>query len=124
MDYKNSDTSKEIGYLLDDHRVMELIENIRNSQKFSSPFSITRGVIFLTSACNMSCYYCNSINHIMPPWKDENIFKLIENLAQNKAKHIQWTGGEASLNPHLPDFVRLSTITRMGFNWLQVSFFV
>jgi molybdenum cofactor biosynthesis enzyme MoaA len=114
MDEKKVDTTKEIGYLLDDQRVMELVEGIGNLNKFSSPFSITRGVIFLTSACNMSCYYCNSTRHPMPPWKNDKVIELIKNLANNGARHIQWTGGEASLHPQLPDFVKLSSAQGMS----------
>jgi MoaA/NifB/PqqE/SkfB family radical SAM enzyme len=114
MNEKKLDSSKEIGYLLDDQRVMELVENIRNSRKFSSSFSVTRGVIFLTSACNMSCYYCNSTRHPMPPWKNEQVIETINELAKNGARHIQWTGGEASLHPHMPEFVRLSSAHGMN----------
>ena len=114
MNIDKQDSSKEIGYLLDDQRVTELAENIRNFGKFSSPFSITRGVIFLTSACNMRCYYCNSVRHPMPPWKNERVFELISDLAANGAKHIQWTGGEASLHPRLPEFVKTSN--SLGMN--------
>lgn len=95
--------NKNIGYLLDESRAVQLKEKV-NSSSWQN-LHVSRAEIFLTAACNMNCRYCNSIHYKMPEWKENEIYDLLNRLASRNTKHIQWTGGEVTVHPLLKKFV-------------------
>ena len=62
---------------------------------------VTRAEIFLTGACNLRCRYCKSRLRAPAPWPEGALQALIAELAGRGTRHVQWTGGEASLDPAL-----------------------
>lgn len=95
------------GYLLDDERARALARRLVEGPLDTR--GLSRAVIFLTNRCNMSCGYCLSIRHPMRPWRDQDVLDHVTELAAGGTRHIQWTGGEASLHPRILDFVRHAT---------------
>lgn len=104
--FQTSEDKKYYGYLLDDCRAEKLARRLCNCT--GHPLQVTRAEIFLTAACNMKCRYCNSTQHEMPPWRDKDIFNLLDRLAERGTAHIQWTGGEATVHPGLLSFISYS----------------
>ena len=101
-----------IGYLLDDSRAVALANKVR--ERGAEDLGVTRAVIFLTNACNMSCRYCRSKAHAVPPWHEERLRQFLKALAAGGTKHIQWTGGEVTLQPGFTELVACSTALGMG----------
>ncbi|MBN1154986.1 radical SAM protein [candidate division KSB1 bacterium] len=95
---------KNIGYLLDDSRAQNLSQKYQHLNHLDFPLSVTRAVLFVTNCCNFHCKYCNSISHPMMHWETGKILTLLDSLAASGTRHVQWTGGEASIRE---DIVRL-----------------
>ncbi len=92
-----------VGYLTADTRAQRLCARVRSGDRRS--WGASRLVIFLTQRCNMRCGYCLSIGHEMPPWRTGDVRAVLEAEARAGARHVQWTGGEASLHPHIVELV-------------------
>ena len=105
-------TDGQIGYLLNESRAIKLATRVATAKTVS--FKITRAEIFLTSACNMSCRYCLSKKHSMPEWDEKNLHALMEMLAKQGTRHLQWTGGEVTVHPRLKEFI--SRATELGMD--------
>lgn len=101
----------QIGYLFDESRATRLATNVASSETIQ--LNVTRGEIFLTSACNMSCRYCLSRKHSMPEWDRENLRALIKTLAKRGTRHLQWTGGEVTVHPDLETYISWSKAVGM-----------
>lgn len=99
---------EKVGYLLDDGRAKNLAMKIHDHHELKFPLSVTRAVLFVTNKCNLNCHYCNSICHSMRKWKNPHIKHLLDSLAYSGTKHVQWTGGEASLRDDIVDLVQHS----------------
>ena len=104
---------RAVGYLLDDRRAQDLAARIPREGDLPD-LGVSRAVIFLTQRCNMACRYCLSIRHEMPPWREDELFALLEQLSAAGTRHVQWTGGEATLDPRLADFVGRSATLGMS----------
>ena len=63
-------------------------------------------LIPITHACNLNCFFCcapdRSTTHDHSPEKVE------ETLRNFKGEHILFTGGEPTLSPHLPRYIKLA----------------
>ncbi|MEO5334478.1 MAG: radical SAM protein [Magnetococcus sp. YQC-5] len=88
-----------LGYLLGDDRCRSLAKRIAQNKK--PGLAATRVEIFLTSSCNFHCGYCRSIHHTPPSWDSPNLMAKLNHWASAGTCHLQWTGGEPTLHPHL-----------------------
>ncbi len=82
---------------------------------------LDRVTLFVTHRCNLRCRYCNGphLNPTLDPAQRRRMLSgdltlpqyraLIADWAGHGLAHIHFTGGEPTLNPHLPAFVRLAT---------------
>ncbi|MCX6744644.1 MAG: radical SAM protein [Candidatus Parcubacteria bacterium] len=82
-----------------------------------------RLTVFVTHRCNLRCHYCNGPHMDLksgPVEKKRGLLRtklhykafksLLEKLkSQVKVKHIHFTGGEATLNPQLPQLVKMAS---------------
>jgi len=86
----------------------------------SSSVDLDRVTLFVTHRCNLFCEYCNGphINKSMDPDERKEMLSadmtleqytaLLEDWSKHNLRHIHFTGGEATLNPYLLDFVKLA----------------
>lgn len=74
---------------------------------------VTRAELYVGSACNLACRYCNSRQRSEPPWQSGALEGLLDQLAATGTRHIQWTGGEATVYPTLPALVARATALGM-----------
>jgi len=105
---------ENIGYLLDDDRAKNLLSKLIHPDKSEFPLAVTRAVLFVTNRCNFKCRYCKSLSHQMRHWATEEIIQLLDALALSGTKHVQWTGGEASLRDDIVELVRYSARHHMN----------
>ena len=75
---------------------------------------VTRAEIHLTSDCNLACRYCTSRHNRLAPWDRGTLLALLQTLARTGARHLQWTGGEATCHPGLLGFVRHASALGMA----------
>lgn len=99
-----------VGYLLNEKRTRDLATRL----SAAPGLGVTRAVVFLTQRCNMACRYCLSIGHEMPGWGHTTLLDLLAELGKSGTRHVQWTGGEASLHPHLAEYVIRCTESGMS----------
>ena len=114
------------GYMLGEPRVAQLTVRARTflpaladpsdgTLIHASPdlLGVSRAEIYLTSRCNLACRYCNSRHRSEPPWPSGRLEALVDTLAATGTRHIQWTGGEATVDPALPRLVARATALGM-----------
>ncbi len=101
------------GYLLGQGRIEQLAARARAFRTSPRLLGVTRAEIYVGSACNLACTYCNSRHRREPPWAPGALEDLIDNLAATGTRHLQWTGGEATLHPSLPALVARATALGM-----------
>ena len=71
----------------------------------SAPIYMTLGI---TSGCNYQCKHCGN-NSVIPKETDlssEEIYKLLDEMIDFKLLKINFTGGEPTTNPKLPQYIR------------------
>ena len=113
------------GYLLGDHRAanmavramawLPVLDGQRGSGELgAAALGVTRAEIYVGSACNLACRYCNSRHRREPPWEPGALEGLLDGLAATGTRHIQWTGGEATVLPGLPILVARATAGGMA----------
>lgn len=85
----------------------------------NQPLTLTEENRFLRvkimSACNLSCHFCHnegshSLFRAMQPMQ---FHKVLDFAQRNGFSEIHFTGGEPTLNKHLPEFVRRAKALRM-----------
>lgn len=82
----------------------EIMEE-KNSRYTSAPIYMTLGI---TSGCNYRCKHCgnNSTAPKESDLKDEEIYKLLDEMIELNLLKINFTGGEPTTNPHLIEYIR------------------
>lgn len=87
--------------------------------------SLDRATVFVTHRCNFRCRYCNGphLNQTTPAAVRRDLLsrelglplftRCLEQWRQRGLKHIHFTGGEPTLNPHLAEFIALTTAAGM-----------
>lgn len=77
----------------------------KNSRYTSAPIYMTLGI---TSGCNYRCKHCgnNSTAPKESDLKDEEIYKLLDEMIELNLLKINFTGGEPTTNPHLIEYIR------------------
>ena len=83
----------------------EEIMKEKNSRYTSAPIYMTLGI---TSGCNYRCKHCgnNSTAPKESDLKDEEIYKLLDEMIELNLLKINFTGGEPTTNPHLIEYIR------------------
>jgi MoaA/NifB/PqqE/SkfB family radical SAM enzyme len=83
--------------------------------------TLDRVTLFVTHKCNLHCKYCNGphLDDFLEPDKRKEMLssdmsleqyqRLLEEWTRYGLKHIHFTGGEATLNKYLSEFVKLAT---------------
>ncbi|MBA7675095.1 GTP 3',8-cyclase [subsurface metagenome] len=83
-------------------------------------FALDRITLFVTHRCNLFCRYCNGphMNKAIDPALRREMLKaditlglykkLLKDWSEYRVKYIHFTGGEATLNKNLPEFIRLA----------------
>ncbi len=82
----------------------EIMEE-KNSRYTSAPIYMTLGI---TSGCNYRCKHCGN-NSIIPKetdLKNEEVYKLLDEMIELNLLKINFTGGEPTTNPHLIEYIR------------------
>lgn len=81
---------------------------------------LDRATVFVTHRCNLRCIYCNGphlntavLKNIRKKMLSADMplalfKKLLNEWKRHKLKYLHFTGGEATLHPLLPEFIRLS----------------
>ncbi len=122
-DQATEDRPQGRGYLLGASRVDRMVaqalafrspaDQIAAPAAASALLGVTRAEVYVGSACNLACRYCNSRHRREPPWQAGALEGLLDDLAATGTRHIQWTGGEATVNPALPGLVAQATALGM-----------
>jgi MoaA/NifB/PqqE/SkfB family radical SAM enzyme len=89
-------------------------EGCEGPEPSEAMLGVTRAEIYVGSACNLACRYCNSRHRREPPWEPGALEGLLDDLAATGTRHIQWTGGEATVHPDLPALVARATAGGMA----------
>src|SRR4051794_39141843 len=80
-------------------------------------------VIPITSACNLDCPICYTVNKNEDAYRTtkEDLKKILEHLVEDhdELDIINFTGGEPTLHPELPEFLRMCR--EAGINRLTIS---
>ncbi|MBW2995524.1 radical SAM protein, partial [Candidatus Woesearchaeota archaeon] len=81
---------------------------------------LDRVTLFVTHKCNLKCKYCNGPHLDMQMDRDkkqemlnsdfglEQYVRCIDEWSKYNLQHLHFTGGEATLNKFLPDFVKIA----------------
>jgi len=82
---------------------------------------LDRVTLFVTHKCNLFCTYCNGphVNKSMPEELRKSMLQadmtldlyneLMNDWKQHGLKYIHFTGGEATIHPEFPEYVRVAT---------------
>ncbi len=108
------------GYLLGEPRVARMATSalawapvldgqVEHDEADPGLLGVTRAEIYVGSACNLACRYCNSRHRREPAWEPGALEGLLDDLATTGTRHIQWTGGEATVHPDLARWVARAT---------------
>lgn len=92
-------------------------ERVENS---SSTSQMMRTELIITDACNFSCTYCRGVKRELQgsmSWED--IFKYLHIWAKDNLKNIRFSGGEPTMNKHLPEAISLAK--EVGIERIAVS---
>lgn len=103
-------------------RSERLIRHYRAKKNWDlSDLQLDRATVFITHRCNLLCRYCNG-PHLNPKftaaerraWLGKEFSRatfarVLEQFQAFGLKHIHFTGGEATLNPYLADFIQSAT---------------
>jgi molybdenum cofactor biosynthesis enzyme MoaA len=85
------------------------------------PPVLDRATVFVTHRCNLRCRYCNGphLCKTLPAELRKEMLaadlplrtyeRLLDDWAARGLRHVHFTGGEATLHPCLPEFVRRAT---------------
>lgn len=96
------------------NRVAPAMLNQRFFNRIPTP---SVAVLELTNRCNHECVHCVRESPLHDAHSaelaDDEWFGILEDLAEIKTFAISFTGGEATLHPRLPDFVRRARALRM-----------
>lgn len=90
--------------------------NLKRAEDIANRFSenegrVTRAEIILTNKCQLNCVYCQKRLDINEEEERVNHEVLYENLNEwldNGCRFVHFTGGEATLCEHLPDYVEIA----------------
>ena len=105
--------------LIFDEVLEERAERV-SRQYFEEPefIDLDRVTLFVTHKCNLKCKYCNG-PHLSKDPEARKLLKrditleqyrnMIDDWALNGLKNIHFTGGEATMNLHLHEFIELAT---------------
>jgi len=104
-DRNTTPSLESIGYLQDEERAQRLAAKVAAGAD-GDLLGVSRAVVFLTARCPLDCVYCRSRAHPAPDWPTSELHSLLHTLAEAGATHVQWTGGEATVDPRLPELLR------------------
>ena len=80
-------------------------------------------VLPITSACNLDCPICYTINRNRDPYQmsNQDLVQILDHLLEehHELDIINFTGGEPTLNPHLLDFIQICN--RKGIRRVTIS---
>jgi pyruvate formate lyase activating enzyme len=85
---------------------MVIIKGVVESSFIDYPGKIS--LVVFTAGCNFHCHYCHNpelVNPAPPFVKEEKVFKIIE-AKQEWIDGVVITGGEPTLHPDLPKFIK------------------
>ncbi len=82
---------------------------LRHAAPFSMPTQAPyKADLALTYGCNNQCSHCynDAQRKPAPPLRLEEWYQVIDVLVDKGVPHLIFTGGEATLHPHLPDLIQ------------------
>jgi sulfatase maturation enzyme AslB (radical SAM superfamily) len=80
----------------------------RNVSPFKNDSLVNpRGLIRVNGHCNMSCSFC-FVDRTVPDVAIEELKAETESMARGGTRHLVISGGEPTLHPQLPDFIRFA----------------
>lgn len=86
-----------------------------------SVFDLDRVTLFVTHRCNLFCEYCNGPHMDKSMDQDRRramlgsdvsldlYVQMLDDWVEHNLQHIHFTGGEATLNSNLPEFIKLAS---------------
>lgn len=100
-----------------------LKQELRNALELSIPrFGKSPRVAFfkLTDSCQMDCNYCDANEIKGKPLSTQEVFNVLDNLADAGIQMVDLSGGEPTLRPDLPEIIahskKLGMITTLSTN--------
>ncbi|MGE3726067.1 MAG: radical SAM protein [Candidatus Sericytochromatia bacterium] len=110
-------------------RVQEIYPYLKAPEDFAPGQLFHRITLFLTYRCNLACPYCKTIlrsseeaqqkPHKRLSYDLASLKKLLLGLAPSLLLHLHFTGGEAVLNPEMPEMIQFAK--QRGVKFISVT---